>query len=235
MADFESMPAGTLAIWRDHLVDSFTPGSSYSRKFRFLRKDGIPPKLTMLKLGSSAAKNNKGKGDTAVKKGKSGAKHGRPRKVKAIPSHNKMSVHDSDGSEIISEKPAKKKGRGGKGKAISKADVPDSSDDGNARDVPSRPRSSRTAAISSAQRIRRAAELEKSDGSSPETRAIEKSAPPARKPLPGSADGRIIAAERSATRILAKSPYLQTRGMGGGTLPIAWSRQAFDPSKVSSA
>src|SRR5215469_5348628 len=52
LPDFEAMPEKNMKAWRDHLVDSFTPGSHYAPKFRFLTKEGLPPKLSMVQIKS---------------------------------------------------------------------------------------------------------------------------------------------------------------------------------------
>lgn len=55
LIDFEYMTPENLTIWKSHLVKSFTEGEQYSPRFRFIRKDGSHPELTMIKRGVSSA------------------------------------------------------------------------------------------------------------------------------------------------------------------------------------
>jgi hypothetical protein len=241
MVDFESMPAENLERWRDHLVDSFTPGSSYTPKFRFLRKDGLPPKLTMLKIGTGASGESK---SGKKKKGKKAVESGKKRVGKQLTS--------SLGQESVGKKAAVskkkvtvskgKKGRGKGRKSLSKEEASSSDSDGSDDEEPTEavamPRRKRKAAIKGTNLLRSTAQHLESLSPSPideetEVSSIPVKQPPTRKIAPGSEEGRQAAPKIAAIRKIAGSPYLQTRAMSGGTLPLEWSRESYNPSKAS--
>lgn len=55
LMDFEYMSIENLVLWKNHVVNSFTEGVQYAPRFRFIRKDGSHPELTMMKRGPAPA------------------------------------------------------------------------------------------------------------------------------------------------------------------------------------
>jgi hypothetical protein len=232
-----------LILWRDHLVDSFTPGSTYPRKFRFLRKDGLPPRLTMLVMGSK-------KSPTTKRKGKKGRNLGAP---EALARHLGRKRKNISKPVVDEEESAEESGADSEGPDL---ELPS----------PKRVKLTRASAANSAERVKKQVALLTSRSPSPELE--ESQAPPSRKAvhprprprplastaspdanleqsaqsrarlqtqtsLPGSEEGRERAVTRSSERELAKSHYFQTREMQGGTLPLGWSRPGYLARSVS--
>lgn len=80
LADFESMPDQTLAIWRDHLVNSFS-SKTYSNPFGFKYSDGQLPQLVVLKMGSKKSVTvNQGRKRVSISKRKMASKQSRKKK-----------------------------------------------------------------------------------------------------------------------------------------------------------
>lgn len=244
MSDFEVMSNEDLILWRDHLIDSFTPGSTYYPKFRFLAKSGVPPKLSMLRMGAASIGNKqKGKGKTTSKRigagnagpapqeKEKGKPKGRRKSKKAV--QEEVSGVDGDRNVrddrvVETEPPIKKRRVALKRKARFTSDtiVPGSDgSDGNEEN--------------SSNAIQRVCELlfvvfccshyVKS------IKTIEKEPLLVKKARPGSQAGRLSAIKREAAKRVQKSMYLQSRKMVGSTLPISWSRETFSPTAVSSS
>ena len=109
MGHFESMSLEGIAVWRTHLYESFTEGASstYGPPFRFKRKDGTRPLLSMVRMQSQSGEgllsntktagrgNRKGKGSGGVADG-SNAKKSKGAKKKPRKKNAKVSKKDED-------------------------------------------------------------------------------------------------------------------------------------------
>lgn len=236
----------SLERWRDHLVDSFTLGSAYTRPFKLIMKDtNRLPKLSTLEMGSKPQpvekepKGAKGKSKPAVKKSIKPQKAKKGKKTRGVKGKGKSKfiVSDSDsdpGSDSgsnadfefheTSPKPPTKRRKSLRSSAL-KASA----------DVNAKARSN-----SDAEEI--AGEDQAEDGAVATAKAGSANEPkdsnshsalnPRKRKLPGSKKGQLLSADRRITQNLASSLFLQTKAMVGGTLPNDWSCVNFSPSKV---
>jgi hypothetical protein len=232
-----------LAFWRDHLVDSFSDEkSNYTRRFRFLKKDGLPPRLLMLQMGDTkSSKNGKSKEDGKPKDAGKGAK-------------NAKSSESGKKSTGVNEKEGKSAGK--KRKTKSRETVDSDEDESSAAyqassdgsdfegSRPERAKKRRLAAVKAAAILTPQANEGKkatNDLADPTNQISEGNPRPKPKPsrssprksLPGSVEGRQITKASILERQFQRSMYFQTRSMEGGSLPVAWKRPMFDPKEVS--
>jgi hypothetical protein len=81
---FKAMSPSALAIWIQHLALSFTEGSSYDRKFKFLTKKGSSVDVTMVHGSNAGAGMGNPVSEKKVKEGKKKegkTKEGKTRKL----------------------------------------------------------------------------------------------------------------------------------------------------------
>lgn len=227
--DFNSVSDAALLSWRDHLCDSFTPGSKTTRPFVFRRLDGSRPELTMLDMGSKEKVRISSSGTAAIKSKSTPGKRRKSTKRKGKKKEEDYSP------TLSSEEEAEEEENEGENDAVSTP--------------PPRNRLPRAAkkTASEAERTpsvmgKRKAVMEVAitakyhgDGSRKVLKTLDQ---PGTRRLPGSIEQLNKKAQGKEKEPLTdfagtKSFYLQRRSMVKSTLPEDWRRTGYNAKKVS--
>jgi hypothetical protein len=236
---FSEMTMGELGTWRDHIVDSFTPGGFIYSRFTFLDSSGKPPPLTVIapttkqgtkveheqaslkrKRTKSKSKKEKQPGLKRLRKGRrQEEEEEEEEEPEADSSYSSDSVSDEEGSHVSDEDvKVDRKGKG-KAKAVS----------------PKRNPARRSKAITP--KYVDDEEDEESEKQA-EPRKAEKSRPkPKPRKLPGSqeqlAKREADALHTKSLELITTSPFLQAKAMKDGTMPSSWMKPRVTKSMVS--
>ena len=236
LSEFESMTRHHLAIWRTHIILSYTAGSNYEPKFTVLEKGGKVPVLTDLRMKSPEEEEKPRQAVKVIKKGKSkGAKQDEAEADQKKKKHSRETIIDSDDDSSPSPTPpAKKRKQSGKDRVAYDGESYSDSDGKHGNTPPARKPAPRNASTkASIELSRQVAQEAKAEQSELAKRKVVEFRP---KPGgPGSDEGRLRARKRlQEESVLPPCQYLQLRSMQGNTLPKEWTKLGFRAFEVCS-